>query len=54
MPRWNGFIDLKEEAAKSSNIVKRVAISNGRITFTKGDDTTDTLDVKEKLPNISP
>ena len=49
MPRWNGFIDLKEEAAKSANIVKRASISNGRITFTKGDDTTDTLDVKERL-----
>ena len=49
MPKWNGVIDLREEAAKSSNVVKRASISNGRITFTKGDDTTDTLDVKERL-----
>lgn len=49
MPRWNGSIDLKEEAAKSANIVKGASISNGRITFTKGDDSTSTLDVKERL-----
>ena len=49
MARWNGVIDLKEIATKSSNIVKGASISNGRITFTRGDDSTSTLDVKERL-----
>lgn len=49
MARWNGVIDLKEIATKSSNIVKSASISNGRITFTRGDDSTSTLDVKERL-----
>jgi hypothetical protein len=45
MPKWNGFIDLKEEAAKSANIVKTLTVNNGRVTFTAGDDTTSNLDV---------
>jgi len=41
MPKWNGVAEFSTR----SNVLKAASITNGVLTFTKGDNTTTTLDV---------
>jgi hypothetical protein len=41
MPKWNGVAEFSTR----SNVLKSAAIANGILTFTKGDNTTTTVEV---------
>jgi len=41
MPKWNGVAEFSTR----SNVLKSAAIANGILTFTRGDNTTTTLNV---------
>ena len=44
MAKWHG-IDFGNKIRANSNIFKGASLSNGRLTFTKGDDSTENFDV---------